>query len=414
MTRSTRYRTDQSDPTDPTAVPLIARFNTTINLATKLMKHTSKIIVVLLACAQALGAKTTEISASKPKSKLQKQRMEICFVVDTTGSMGGLIEGAKQKIWSIANELIGAKPTPDLKIGLVAFRDRGDEYVVKSFHLTDDIDSVYAELRKFKADGGGDTPESVNEALEEAVNKMAWSQDRDVLKIIFLVGDAPPHMDYANGPKYPDICKSAMKKEIVINTVQCGNIGDTTPVWQEIAKLSEGSFVAIAQTGNMAVIATPMDDKLAELNRKVGSTLIPYGDKALRREVSAKQAVSESAPASAAADRLSYNAKTGKAVQGAGELLDALAVGAIKYEAIEAKNLPEDLKSLDKEELKDRVEKMRGERSDLQKQIITLGQERDAYIAVETKRSMKEGSGDSFDQKVAEMIRKEAAKKAGK
>jgi len=52
-------------------------------------------------------------------------------VLDTTGSMGGLIEGAKQKIWSIANEMISAQPTPELKLGLIGYRDRGDEYVVK-------------------------------------------------------------------------------------------------------------------------------------------------------------------------------------------------------------------------------------------------------------------------------------------
>ena len=86
--------------------------------------------------------------------------------------MGGLIEGAKQKIWSIANEMISAKPTPELKLGLIGYRDQGDEYVVKSFQLTDDIDSIYGHLRDFKAEGGGDEPESVNEALAEAIEKM--------------------------------------------------------------------------------------------------------------------------------------------------------------------------------------------------------------------------------------------------
>jgi acyl-CoA synthetase (AMP-forming)/AMP-acid ligase II len=59
--------------------------------------------------------------------------------------------------------------------------------------------------------------ESVNEALQEAVRKMSWSADRQVLKIIFLVGDAPPHMDYADGPKYPQICQEAMKKDLIIS-----------------------------------------------------------------------------------------------------------------------------------------------------------------------------------------------------
>jgi len=347
-----------------------------------------------------------------PKTKPEKSRMEVCFVVDTTGSMGGLIEGAKQKIWSIANELISAKPTPELKLGLVAYRDRGDDYVVKSFNLTDDIDSIYAELRNFQAAGGGDFPESVNEALQEAVTKLSWSPDKKVLKIIFLVGDAPPHMDYADGPKYPDVCKAAVKKDIIINTIQCGNSAETTPAWQEIAKLGEGSFVAIAQSGNMAAIITPMDAKLAELNRQIGSTLIPYGDTSTRAGVRAKQAASVDAPAAVAADRLRFNMVTGKSVQGAGgELLDAISAGTLKLEAIETKNLPEDLQKLNKEELNLKIEKMRDDRAQLQKQIENLSKDREAYIQEEAKKVAAREGGDGFDQKVAEILKREAAKK---
>src|SRR5919109_928176 len=74
----------------------------------------------MLTFSQASFAKTAPALQSKP-------HIEVCFVLDTTGSMGGLIEGAKQKIWSIANEMISAKPTPELKLGLIGYRDRGEE-----------------------------------------------------------------------------------------------------------------------------------------------------------------------------------------------------------------------------------------------------------------------------------------------
>src|SRR5437870_3580845 len=144
-----------------------------LNNSNTLMKTASLITSLVVAIAQALLAKTDLPNEKKP-------RIEVCFVLDTTGSMSGLIEGAKQKIWSIANEMIGAKPTPELKLGLIGYRDKGDDYVVKSFPLTDDIDAIYAHLRDFEAAGGGDTPESVNEALAEAINKMPWSEDRSV------------------------------------------------------------------------------------------------------------------------------------------------------------------------------------------------------------------------------------------
>ena len=110
-------------------------------------------------------------------------------------------------------------------MALVAYRDRGDAYVTQREPLTDDIDAVYAELQQFAADGGGDTPESVNQALHEAVTKLAWSQDADVYRAIFLVGDAPPHLDYQDDVEFGDSVALARQKGIVINTVQCGAYG---------------------------------------------------------------------------------------------------------------------------------------------------------------------------------------------
>ena len=368
------------------------------------------ILPIILSVSAMLGfwqpsfAKTAPTPQSKP-------RIEVCFVLDTTGSMGGLIEGAKQKIWSIANEMISAQPTPELKLGLIGYRDRGDEYVVKSFSLTDDIDAIYGHLREFQAGGGGDTPESVNEALAEAIHKMPWSSDSKVLKIIFLVGDAPPHMDYPNGPKYPDLCREAAKKDLIINTIQCGEMAETKPIWQEIAKLSEGSYVGISQSGNVAVISTPMDKELSRLNERIGATLIPYGDSKQQAEVHAKYAVAASAPVAAMADRLSYNSKTGKAVQGRGELVDALNDKTVKLDEIDQKQLPAELQKLDRNELQKRIAKARDERADLQKQIVEVSKKREAYIQSENKRLAAEGKGDAFDQKVTETLHAQAAKK---
>ena len=383
--------------------------NNPMKIKTLITRGIGTLPIILSACAmlsfwQPLFAKTVPTSQSKP-------RIEVCFVLDTTGSMGGLIEGAKQKIWSIANEMISAQPTPELKLGLIGYRDRGDEYVVKSFSLTDDIDAIYGRLREFQAGGGGDTPESVNEALAEAIHKMPWSSDTKVLKIIFLVGDAPPHMDYPNSPKYPDLCREAAKKDLIINTIQCGEMAETKPIWQEIAKLSEGSYAGISQSGNVAVISTPMDKELSRLNERIGATLIPYGDSKLQAEVHAKYAVAASAPVSAMADRLSYNSKTGKAVQGRGELVDALNDKTLKIDEIDQKKLPTELQKLDRSELQRHIAKTRDERADLQKQIVEVSKKREAYIQSENKRLAAEGKGDAFDQKVTETLHAQAAKK---
>ena len=368
-------------------------------------------LVLAAFCPLATPKDTAPAQPAKAAVKAAKPRIEVCFVLDTTGSMGGLIEGAKQKIWSIANEMISAKPTPEIRLGLVAYRDRGDEYVTRTFALTNDIDAIYGQLQSFRAAGGGDEPESVNEALQDAVRKMSWSQDRRVLKIIFLVGDAPPHMDYADGPKYPQVCQEAVKQDILINTVQCGSISRTTPFWKEIAQLSEGSFAAIAQSGNMMAMPTPMDSELAELNRKVGKTLVAYGNEPVRMAVASKQLAAEKAPASVVADRLTFNARSGVAVQGEGELLDGLSSGKVKLESVKKDQLPPELQKLNSEELKAELGQKQKERTELQARIQKLTREREDYLAAERKRQVERSKGDSFDEQVAASIRAEAARK---
>jgi hypothetical protein len=109
----------------------------------------------------------------------RKPQVEVTFVLDTTSSMDGLIEGAKKKIWAIVNEIASAKPAPTVRVAFVIYRDKGDEYVTKVFDLMDDLDKAFDTLKQFKTGGGGDTPEHVNMALHDGVNKISWSKERD-------------------------------------------------------------------------------------------------------------------------------------------------------------------------------------------------------------------------------------------
>ncbi len=141
--------------------------------------------------------------------------LEMVFVLDTTGSMGGLIEGAKQRIWGIVNEVMQSSSHPRVRIGLVAYRDRGDEYVTKVLPLTNDLDKVYSTLMDYRANGGGDEPEDVRRALNDGVSRAGWSQSSPRLaQIIFLVGDAPPHNDYGNEPDTLTTAARAMNKAL--------------------------------------------------------------------------------------------------------------------------------------------------------------------------------------------------------
>ena len=364
-----------------------------------------KIAAVLIASALWLPATLTQAKVTR------KPNIEVCFVLDTTGSMGGLIAGAKKKIWYIANEIASAKPTPNVKFSLVGFRDRGDAYVTKHFQMTDDLDNIYKHLQSFQAVGGGDTPESVNQALHEAVHKITWSKDKNTLRVIFLVGDSPPHMDYLQDVKYPEIAKMARKKDIILNTIQAGSNHTTTPIWKEIAQLGRGAYGAIPQSGGVAVIVTPYDVEIAKVNRQIGRTIITWGNAKRRRFTISKQAMSESAAPAATSDRLAYNRNTNKVVQGGGDLIQDIREDKVKMKNIKKGHLPEKLRNMKPVERTAYIKHQGKERKALQHKASVLLKKRDAYIRAERKKLARLGKRDSFDAEVAATIRSQAKRK---
>ena len=354
----------------------------------------------------------------KPAKKEAKPKIEVCFVLDTTGSMGGLIAGAKEKIWGMANEIISAKPVPEVRIGLIGYRDKTDAYVTKIHPLSNDIDDIYAKLMAFKAQGGGDTPESVNQALNEAVTKMKWSADKKVLKVIFLVGDAPPHMDYKQDIKYPTSCELAVKKDLIINTIQCGNMAATTPIWQEIAHKAEGKFARILQDGGVMAIATPFDKQIAACNVKLGNTVCVYGDARTQRFAASKVTLAESAPAVASADRAEFLSKAKRdgyafdeVITGGGDLVDLLANKKIKVEEIEEKKLPDKVRKMKPKEREAYFAKQIADRKKLQTELTGLLKKRSEFVIAKKAELKKKGKGDGFDEQVNGFIRQQAAKK---
>ncbi len=174
----------------------------------------------------------------------QRPTVEVAFVLDTTGSMSGLIAGAKAKIWQIANQIVSGQPRPQVRMALVPYRDKGDEYVTKVFDLTDNIDQVYADLTKFQANGGGDGPENVNQALSDAIDKLSWSKDKKAMKIIFLVGDYPPHNEYTDVPTYDKLAKAAAQENVNLMPllIDCAKAYCTVGEMVDVLKEQWGEF----------------------------------------------------------------------------------------------------------------------------------------------------------------------------
>jgi len=345
----------------------------------------------------------------------QRPKVDVVFVLDTTGSMGDLIAAAKEKIWSIATTLASSDPAPEIRMGLVAYRDRGDTYVTNVIPLSNDLDSIYAALMDFKAKGGGDGPESVNQALYDAVHGITWSQDPNAYKVVFLIGDAPPHMDYQDDVKYPTTIAAASAKGIVINAVQAGQNHSTKRQWTRIAQLGDGTYLQVGQSGNAVALATPFDKNLAELSAELDSTRLYYGDdeekEEKQRKVNATDKLHAGSSLTSRARRAAFNAsKSGDAnLFGEGELVDDVASGRVDLSDIEHQALPEPIQAMTPAEQKALIKETAAKRKELQSRIGELAEQRNEYL----KKKVEEmgGAKDSLDHKIYGAVREQAASK---
>ncbi|RMG20109.1 MAG: VWA domain-containing protein [Deltaproteobacteria bacterium] len=350
-------------------------------------------------------------------------RVEMVFALDTTGSMSSLIEGAKQKIWTIVNEVARGKPAPDIRVGLVAYRDKGDAYVTKVSQLTPDLDAVYADLMALSAGGGGDGPENVNQALADAVHRIEWS-DKEVraLRVLFLVGDAPPHTDYQDVPSYEETVRQAAQRDIVVNAIRCGTWEDTGRHFAKIARLGGGEFLTIDQSGGMVAVATPYDEELARLSAEMDATYVLAGRaekrKRAKRALDEARARAEGAGRVAAATRTIYRARgaaggapAAPAAAAEADLVTALETGAeakVEETLRDEEALPEALRGLDETARRKKLEALAKKRRQLRARIDRLAEARAAWL----KRNAAEKK-DAFDAQVLEVVKTQATAKAG-
>ena len=353
-----------------------------------------------------------------PPSQQQQMRprIDVVFVLDTTGSMSGLIEGAKQKIFSIASRIAQGKPTPRVRVGLVAYRDVGDAYVTKRYELTEDLDGLFTHLRKLQADGGGDTPEHVGRGLGEAVSKLSWDQSRETMKLIFLVGDAPPAQRNDDW-NFKHWVKRAAEKHIVVNTVRCGGDAETETHWKLAAKTTDGRYESLAQSGGMVAVATPYDTELAKVNAELASKTLYAGKKEAQVANRARAEQMATLAPEAAAERIQFLKTTRGAGKGAGAAASVSSApeavgGAVDLAAqpealasVKADELPQELKGLDVAARDAKVKQLAGERKTLEEKAAKLAAERDAWRAKNVA-----DKDDSFDANVMKGVKEKAAK----
>jgi von Willebrand factor type A domain-containing protein len=357
-----------------------------------------KLIATLLAGALLCGA-----GVSAPAQETEQPHIDVVFCIDCSGSMGPVIETAKQKVWAIVNEIARAKPAPVLRIGLLGYGNADRQY--RKFELSDDLDEVYKNLITFKDEGWGN--EFVGLAIHKAANEMKWAESKQLLKVIYVVGNETARQ----GPEEFDYSKTApaaIQAGILVNAIYCGESGGQE-TWREFARLADGQYLHIAAAGGAVTVQTPFDNQLDELSKNLNLTYVPYGPAGERgRENQAAQDANSRrlGGAANAADRAlakssyQYNNRNW-------DLVDASREKGFDWAKVKDEDLPPEVRKLNLAQRKAYVEKKAAERAAIQEKIKTVAAQRDTHIRDEMKKQ-----GLQADQALDEAVRRSVVEQA--
>ena len=180
------------------------------------------------------------LDAAPPPARAQ---LDLVFLIDATGSMADEIDKLKASLRAITAEVAGLPSRPDICLGLVAYRDRGDAFLLRSHDFSNDVGAFLQQaLLPLQAMGGRDYPEAMNEGLHEAVHQLSW-RGAGTTRMLVLLADAPPHLDYGS-PHYDEDMLAALGKGIKVFSVGASGLDRQGEfIQRQIAQYTGGKFV---------------------------------------------------------------------------------------------------------------------------------------------------------------------------
>jgi len=217
----------------------------------------------------------------QPGAAPARAKLDLVFLIDATGSMDDEIAKLKGTLRTIADQVAKLPSRPDTCFGLVAYRDRTDEFLVRRHDFTNDLNAFQGVLDKLQAAGGGDYPEAMNEALNETVHKLSW-RGNGTTRLVVLLADAPPHLDYG-GPQYADDMAAALGKGIKVFSVGASGLDKQGEyIQRQIAQYTGGRFVFLTYKE----AANPASGPGTQTVHDVGNYSVQTLDKLIVRLVS--------------------------------------------------------------------------------------------------------------------------------
>lgn len=353
----------------------------------------------------------SSVAASPVENPERETRIQVALLLDTSGSMDGLIAQAKAQLWKMVNELATAKKNgkaPRIEIALYEYGKSSykaeDGYIQQITPLTTDLDLVSEKLFELGTNGGD---EYCGWAIQDAHQELEWSKSNKDLKLIIIAGNEA----FTQGTvDYKVSCKAAITDGIVVNTIFCGNCEEGVRLnWKDGADRADGKYMCINQNEQVAYIETPFDKRINELNQELNDTYIGYGRMGqMKKERQIKQDVN-AASLGAANMANRAQAKSSSAYRNDDwDLVDASAErGEAAIEEVEEAELPEEMRDMDMEERKSYVAEKSEKRNKIQAEIKEIQAKREAFIAEERQKQAGEKSN-TLDAVMIKTMREQA------
>ena len=346
---------------------------------------------------------------------IQQPKIQLAILLDTSGSMDGLINQTRNQLWQVVNEFTSAKRhgvTPILEVALFEYGNDGNAqdtgFVRMLNNFTRELDKVSEGLFSLTTNGGS---EFCGFAIKTAVKSLNWSLSDNDIKTIFIAGNEP----FTQGPvNYLEALNLAKQKGIAVNTIHAGDhqVGIETG-WEKGALWANGNYMSIDANRRTVHIISPQDKRIAELNRQLNKTYVPYGK--MGEQKSRRQVEQDQANESISSGLLAKRARTKSSSyynNAKWDLVDAMEDGEVNEEQLaemEQSKLPKIMREMDSGEKKVYLKAKAEKRQAIKKEIISLSGARSKYVAA--KRKEQAVAAPSISDALTKAIKNQAKEK---
>ncbi len=353
-------------------------------------------------------------TVAKESTENKKTKIKLAIILDTSNSMDGLIDQAKNQLWKIVTELAKTKDKngedPDIDLALYQYGNddlsirKGYVQLVQSF--TGELDDISEKLFALKTNGG---EEYCGKVISTSLSDLQWSDSSDDLQMIYIAGNE----GFNQGAYYyENACKIAKNKNVTVNTIFCGNRNEgINTFWKHGADLTNGNFACIDSDAKSVHYDSPYDDQISSLNVALNKTYVPCNAAGVsKKEKQLMQDLNAERLGKANASRR-YLSKGSKVYRNSSwDLVDYSKGKSFDINKLDKKHLPDSLKNLSNSTLEIKINQLSENRNKIKQEMARLNKKREDFVVKEKEKALKVNDN-QLDNAIIKGLREQASKK---